>query len=391
MIVRNEEAFLGACLDSVKDFVDEMVVVDTGSTDLTVDIAKAAGARVENLSWPGDFAPARNEAMKFVKGDWILVLDADEKLNHQCIPELNALMSLEDVILINLLRYEHGASMAPYSSVSRLFRSHPKIKWNRPYHSIIDDSVNDLLNFEPKWRVVDCSKPALTHEGYRQEFLDKKHKAERLRNAMEDWLKSHPGDPYACAKLGALEILEGNVNCGLELLNVGLNHLQDTHTNEKYELLFHLGIALTPSEPEAAIRAYSEALTVPIDGRATLGAVLNLASLLMQRGDLKQAIALNKAAADKAPEVPLIWYNLGLMYRRSDDLDLALSAYLKAIELNPNHVESYQNLALTRFLLGNITEARKDFNYTIRLLKKQGRISEVNELKLQLNGMVKLD
>ena len=65
MIVRDEEARLGECLRSVQDFADEMVVVDTGSTDATVATAEAAGARVEQIPWPGDFAPARNRPWSF--------------------------------------------------------------------------------------------------------------------------------------------------------------------------------------------------------------------------------------------------------------------------------------------------------------------------------------
>ena len=74
MIVRNEEARLAGCLESVRGFVDEMVLVDTGSNDGTIAIAEAAGARVEQIPWPGDFAPARNTALEFLTGDWVLVL-----------------------------------------------------------------------------------------------------------------------------------------------------------------------------------------------------------------------------------------------------------------------------------------------------------------------------
>ena len=116
MIVRNEEARLVECLRSVQGFADELVVVDTGSTDATVAIAEAAGARVEQIPWPGDFAPARNQALEFLKGDWVLVLDADEQLRPEAIPALKALMAQPDVLVINLLRYEVGAAMAPYSS-----------------------------------------------------------------------------------------------------------------------------------------------------------------------------------------------------------------------------------------------------------------------------------
>ena len=150
MIVRDEATRIEACLRSVQDFVDEMVVVDTGSTDETVALAQACGARVEHLTWPGDFAPARNAALEHVKGDWVLVLDADEQLRTEAIPKLKALMAQPDVLVINLLRHELGAAMAPYSNVSRLFRRHPRIQWSRPYHSMIDESVAALMSDEPQ-------------------------------------------------------------------------------------------------------------------------------------------------------------------------------------------------------------------------------------------------
>ena len=93
MIVRNEEARLAGCLASVRELANEMVVVDTGSTDATIAVAEAAGARVEQVEWPGDFAPARNTALTFLKGDWVLVLDADEQLRPEVIPSLRALMA----------------------------------------------------------------------------------------------------------------------------------------------------------------------------------------------------------------------------------------------------------------------------------------------------------
>ena len=185
MIVRNEEARLAGCLESVRGFVDEMVVVDTGSNDGTIAIAEAAGARVEQIPWPGDFAPARNTALEFLTGDWVLVLDADEELRSEAIPELKRLMNDPNVLMINLLRFEVGAAMAPYSSVSRLFRRHPRIRWSRPYHSMVDDSVQALITEEPQWTVAHCEEPALLHDGYRPELLQGSDKAQRLRDAME--------------------------------------------------------------------------------------------------------------------------------------------------------------------------------------------------------------
>jgi glycosyltransferase involved in cell wall biosynthesis len=80
MIARNEEGFLGDCLRSVRDVVDEMIVVDTGSSDSTAQIASDFGARVFRFEWTDDFSEARNQSIEQARGDWILILDADETL-----------------------------------------------------------------------------------------------------------------------------------------------------------------------------------------------------------------------------------------------------------------------------------------------------------------------
>jgi tetratricopeptide (TPR) repeat protein len=81
MIVKDEEATLGHCLESVRGLVDEAVVVDTGSTDGTAEIAKGFGARLHHFKWSDDFSAARNYGLGRVKGDWVLVLDADEAID----------------------------------------------------------------------------------------------------------------------------------------------------------------------------------------------------------------------------------------------------------------------------------------------------------------------
>ena len=80
VIARNESRFLGDCLASVAPWVDEVVVVDTGSEDETVEIASSMGARVLHHPWNEDFAEARNVGLAAATGDWILTLDADERL-----------------------------------------------------------------------------------------------------------------------------------------------------------------------------------------------------------------------------------------------------------------------------------------------------------------------
>ncbi len=396
MIVRNEAERLERCLASVADFVDEMVLLDTGSSDATIAIAAACGAVVHQLPWPGDFAPARNAALEHVRGDWVLVLDADEWLLPEAREPLRQLMAQPDLLLINLLRQERGAAQSPYSNVSRLFRRHPAIRWSRPYHSMVDDSVLALLEREPHWRLADCDVPALAHDGYRPELLASGAKAQRLRQAMEADLAAHPGDPYACAKLGSLEVSEGNHQRGIALLEQGLAHCPTSRHPERYELLLHLAIALAGSEPGRAEQLYRQALALPLPPRLSLAAQLNLAALLREngspdRGALDEACALCRKATTAAPELALGWLHLGLSERRRGRLPDAIGAYRAALERDPSLAAAQQNLAVALLVSGDLQGARDGFRRAITLLEQQNRHSEAEALRQQAGSMVKLD
>ncbi|MFQ6539904.1 MULTISPECIES: glycosyltransferase [Aphanothece] len=391
MIVRNEALRLERCLTSVAGFVDEMVLLDTGSTDDTVAIAKRCGAVVHSMPWPGDFAPARNEALRRVGGDWVLVLDADEQLLESAHAPLREWMRQPDVLLVNLLRFERGARQSPYSSVSRLFRRHPALHWSRAYHSQIDDSVLALIQQEPGWRIVDCAEPALVHDGYTPELLATGDKAHRLRRAMEQELARDPHDPYACAKLGSLEVSEGHRDRGIALLQRGLQHCPATAVPERYELLLHLGLALAPRHPQQAAGLYRQALDLGLPARVSLGARLNLAALLCDSGQLVEAAALCRGAIQAAPEVGLAWYNLGLIERRQGQLPGAITAYRQALGLDPGHAEAHQNLAVALLMSGDIVGARAGFRQAIGLLQQQGRTAEAEDLRRRAASLVKLE
>jgi tetratricopeptide (TPR) repeat protein len=346
---------------------------------------------VEQIPWPGDFAPARNQALQWVSGDWVLVLDADERLRPEAWAPLRALMAQPDVLLINLLRHERGAVQSPYSNVSRLFRRHPAIQWSRAYHAMVDDSVAALLEREPHWRIADCPQPALDHDGYRPELLAQGNKAQRLRAAMEAELERCPGDPYACAKLGSLEVAEGHRERGLALLQQGLEGCPAGAHPERYELLLHLAMAEAPRQPDAAEAFYRQALAVPLAPRLTLAARLNLAALLLERGNTQEAEELCQRATAVAPEIGLGWYNLGLIRRRQGNLAGALEAYREARQLQPEHPETHQNLAVALLLGGDIDGARSSFRQAINLLAQQGRSDEARRLQQQAGELVKLE
>ena len=219
----------------------------------------------------------------------------------------------------------------------------------------------------------------------RQEKGPGSDKAQRLREAMESELKQHPGDAYASAKLGGLLVSEGRHADAITLLKTALTTAA-ADAPQRYELLLHLGLALTPSDPSAAVQAYRDALAIPQDPRASLGASLNLAARLMEQSQLDEAIALTRTATEQAPEVAMAWYNLGLMQRQAGDIAGALQSYDQALRLSPENAACHQNLAVAQLLGGNIDAARNSFRTAITLLQSQGQHEQASQRHLQLLG-----
>jgi len=254
----------------------------------------------------------------------------------------------------------------------------------------VDDSVAELMQREPQWRIADCSEPALLHDGYRPELLADGNKAKRLRQAMEAELRERPDDPYACAKLGALELSEGRRERAIRLLRRGLAACPAEAAAERYELLLHLGLAETEGDPQRARAHYRAALELPLAPRLSLGARLNLAILELRLGETEAAFELACQVTNAAPDFALGWTQLGLIQRQRGALGEAIAAYRQAIALAPEHAETHQNLAAACLLAGDIAGARDGFRRAISLLRLQGRPQEAEALAQRAGAMVQL-
>lgn len=208
MIVKNEEKHLEGCLKSVAGIADEIVVVDTGSTDRTIEIAKNYGASVFHFNWINDFSAARNFSLSKSNGDWILYLDADERLMPESGNELLSIIKSPGRVgyncIVKSLDSENGRDNQ--MTYIRLFKNSGEIRFTGSVHEQI---LPSLLN--NNYKILDSSI-LIEHIGYNISIEGKRDKA--LRN-LELLIKEYENvqTPYTAFQLAlTLEILENYID-----------------------------------------------------------------------------------------------------------------------------------------------------------------------------------
>lgn len=209
MIVKNEEQMLQQCLDSVNGLVNEIIIVDTGSTDKTKEIAKKNNARVFDFAWKDDFAAARNFSLSKATGTWILWLDADETISKKDYETIKKLLKDSEYPLIVLEqrhwtndtknprfkkqdeRYNAEAKdFAGYTStlITRIFKNNIGLQFEGVVHETLDKSMQKLgLKF------LQTDIPIHHYQHLKGETVakEKKQKYEKL---LEEKQKQDPTD-----------------------------------------------------------------------------------------------------------------------------------------------------------------------------------------------------
>jgi tetratricopeptide (TPR) repeat protein len=201
LIVRDEIASLGACLDSLDNVADEIAIVDTGSTDGTLELVERRATRFARRAWTDDFAAARNASLDLAEGDWILVIDADEQLVGDRA-QLRKAIAAPHVLAYQLeQRNDLGNSASGSAFITRLFRRLPELRYVGRVHEQVGDGVAALMARDPRWQVGRVEGVALAHTGYRPEVVTGRGKSERNAHLLELELAQHPDDYYLYYKL----------------------------------------------------------------------------------------------------------------------------------------------------------------------------------------------
>jgi glycosyltransferase involved in cell wall biosynthesis len=208
LIVRNEAKYLGDCLESLRPFTDERVVVDTGSTDNTREIAAGHGARVHEFAWTEDFSEARNHALSLARGEWVLYLDADERVRPNTAAAVRE--DLDDGSYAGWQTQLHPRPGFTAHWVLRLFRNDPSIRFQGVMHETVWASMHRYL--AASGRTIGYSALQIDHIGYESEQA-----AKHLRNRplLEKAVAREPERVYCWnhlasvyAELGEAELAE---------------------------------------------------------------------------------------------------------------------------------------------------------------------------------------
>ena len=229
LIVKNEEQMLAACLESVRDVVDEVVVYDTGSSDATVQIARDSGATVVEGLWEDSFAAARNAALAYATGEWVLSIDADERLQtHPGLLRAQLADPRADVeaYLVAIENLHGPGNPRSVHTAIRVFRRR-SVTWRHRLHEQVvaaDDPARRL-------RTAYLSAARLIHHGYVAEVFDDRNKVERnlelARAALDD---DELGRPYALMNYGRALESAGRSDEAVECLSEAARSSTDTIT-----------------------------------------------------------------------------------------------------------------------------------------------------------------
>jgi len=202
LIAKNEEKNISKAINSLKQICDQIIVIDTGSTDKTSKIASQLGCEVYFLEWKNDFSLARNFSLQFAKNQWIIILDADEEIDVNSLNENSNLFKNEKIGAIRVIinNYIHQKNIIKQHKYPRIIRNIKGIKFQGKIHEQISESI-----IQKGYSIAD-SNIIIHHYGYSQNNIEKINRNLNLlndevaNNTQDDWKKFHLAETLFTAK-----------------------------------------------------------------------------------------------------------------------------------------------------------------------------------------------
>lgn len=387
MITKNEEDWIAQAIRSVASIVSEVIVVDTGSTDQTVIIAQSLGATVLFQPWQDDFATPRNYGIAQARGDWILVLDADEAIAESDLPLLvehtrdsrycfefmqrhysnDQRLSNFTPVVGQYPGYERHYGGYFESNLIRLFPNGHGIQYIGRVHELVEHSIRQLKRHQ----VVRSTIP-IHHYGHTEEVKKKKNKSLLYTPLGETKLADNPSNWQAYFELGVehnvngrhlesvtafLKAIDMNPRYIPSWVNIGYVFCEMARYEDAvkslataieldsqcYEAYCNLGVVyLRIGNFPTAEKYFRVAISL---NPTYTNALCNLGKSLAFMGRLAESVNIFRRALDIFPQCTTAKADLGAIYFNEKKYDEA-EKYLKmALADNPNNAEVNHNLA----------------------------------------------
>ncbi len=382
MIARDEERFLEEALLSVAALVDEIILVDTGSVDRTKEIAQKFDAAIYDFEWCDDFSLPRNLSIQKASSDWILVLDADERIDESDHEKFRSLLKdTSKAYLMTQRHYSNDHRLSNYmpcqgefphwekghmgffeSSLCRLFPRRPDIEYRGRIHELTEHSINECRDVS-----LIHSGIRLHHFGHIDSVKKKKKKSQLYTKLGEQKSEEQPTTWKGFHELG----VEHNCNGRLEESAAAFKRaveLNDTYLDTWVNYGY---VLMELKRYEEAFSSLSKALEID---QKSAEAHCNMGVLYMRRESYIMAISHFKRAITLKPDYLNAYSNLGQCLMKTGDVPSATRVFQQAYELSPQNIQLLTRFGFSLVECGIIEEAIIVLNEAIKINEQDERV-----------------
>lgn len=384
MIVKNEETVLERCLQSIHGIADEIIIVDTGSSDGTKNIAANYTGKIYDFEWVKNFAKARNYAASKATAEWILVIDADEYVDRNSFKDFKRKLALyppkHDINAVQIVNFTgENANLTALNRHTRLYRNNKQIEYHRPIHEILRHKEGECT--------LGLVELQIYHSGYMKDTVEEKQKTERnLSILLEQGKKTGIDYFYIGNEYNRL----GEMKKAIQYYQTAYKNRESVNADYITKLLVFLIDALYREkrydEALDIIKGCEEAYPNYVDYKYYKGLIFFTKKEYQKAKPIFEYILANKNSliVDHSVEhkelLPLI--HLATMYESENKLQKAVEYYSKAIALNDSNDTLWIKLLYILGKHSSLEELSQFINE--RLVPVQG-MTEQRMIKLLLN------
>ena len=371
MIVKNEEANLAASLRPVCRLVDEIVIVDTGSSDRTKEIAREFGAHLFDFPWRDDFSAARNESLCHARGDWVFWLDADDRMDDANVAKLQRLFAeLTEPAGYYMTVHSDDAEIRGIPQV-RLFKLAPDFRWVFRIHEQIAPALRR------KGYPLHQTDIVIRHTGYQSPEVVRRKWERNLHLLLLD-IADSPNEPATLFHLGMTYALLGRHAEAVPFLQKALVPLKPSNPEARFVLCYLVDSLRGIARPDLALKYCLQGLRwFPDDdylqatersltsGSQTVAQALDIARHYYEAGRLQQAEQQFQQILQVDPNQVDALHLLGVIAGQTGRYDVAVEHLRATLQQKPDFAAAHNNLGNVFILQGKLPEAVASFRQAV--------------------------